>query len=228
MSIFDTNLRNLAKEGTWGPFLVSIGLIIIYLWSMRVEADPSYTDYVILGSSVFLLIAGVLLMFRQLTSSSRLTQGDSSSEPSSDADYVVRQLSRNYEILRSQTNQGFLLSGAFMAVGLLVIVGSLFAPSLGLTTGGVNNLGMIVGTVTEFISGTALLLYRLNFKRLNETSDRLDDAWRVLAAYNLTRELPDEQKADATLRLISSLTIRRRIGSSEPDVRTYNSTASDD
>jgi hypothetical protein len=122
-----------------------------------------------------------------------------------DAVYLVQQLSRNFDILRAQTNQGFLLSGIFMAIGLLIIIASLFAPSLGLKTEGVDNLGVLSGVVTEFISGSALLLYRINFSRLNQTSDRLDDAWRVLAAFNLTRELPEEKKADATMQLISSL-----------------------
>lgn len=207
MSAFETAMQALSREGFWGPFLVLGGIFVFYFASLRIGSDIKVTDYFIIGGGIFLAIAGVLLMFRQLAAGTRIGEADSPGE-GEDASYVVRQLSRNFEILRAQTNQGFLLSGMFMAVGLLILIGSLFAPSIGLKTGGVSGLGTLAGIVTEFISGTALLLYRLNFARLNQTSDRLDDAWRVLAAYKLTRELPEDKKAEATMQLIASLTKR--------------------
>jgi hypothetical protein len=216
MNNFETTMRALSREGFWGPFLVLAGLFVFYFASLRIGSEIRTTDYGIVGGGIFLAVAGVLLMFRQLAASSRMVAVES--PDSEDASYVVRQLSRNFEVLRAQTNQGFLLSGVFMAVGLLILVGSLFAPSLGLKTEGVSGLGTLAGIVTEFISGTALVLYRLNFARLNQTSDRLDDAWRVLAAYKLTRELPEDKKAEATLHLIDSLT-KRANTAPNPDAR---------
>jgi hypothetical protein len=198
------DLKILSREELWGPFLVGCGLAIFYIASLRNdETGPTRT--VVLAGGVFLLVAGVLLMFRQMSPSTR-SRESLSDHGGADADYVVRQLSRNYEILRAQTNQGFLLSGLFMGVGLLVIIASVFSKSLGISISN-NSLGTIAGIITEFISGSALLLYRLNFKRLNETSDNLNAAWRVLAAFKLTRELPEGEKAKATMHLIDALTI---------------------
>lgn len=212
MTIFEDSMRALSREGFWGPFLVLAGIGVSYFASLRVGGFLSAGDYIILSSGVFLAVAGVVLMFRQLSRTVPLGEVTPSVSDGDDAGYVVRQLSRNFEILRAQTSQGFLLSGVFMAVGLLIIVGSLFAPSFGLKTQGVERLGVVAGVVTEFISGSALFLYRLNFARLNQTSDRLDDAWRVLAAYKLTRELPEDKKAEATVQLIGALTQRANRG----------------
>jgi hypothetical protein len=160
--------------------------------------------------SIFLILLGIYLIFRSPGIVPKKEE-EVSLSASGDAEYIVRQLSRNYEILRAQTNQGFLLSGIFMAIGLLIIVFSLFfLPSNGLENS-VANLGILAGIFTEFISGTALFLYRLNFTRLNETSDRLDDSWKVLAAYNLTIGLPDDKKAEATMGLILVLSSPRNL-----------------
>ncbi len=206
---FENTLRSLQSKGFWGPFLVLAGVFLLYMFRVYVGGSPSGTtrlaDFAPIAPPIFLMVSGVALMFRQLGSAANATVAEPPGA-STDADYVVRQLSRNFEILRAQTNQGFLLSGIFMGIGLVLIIASLFAPTLGFTTQGVDSLGVLAGIVTEFISGSALLLYRLNFARLNETSDKLDEAWRVLAAYNLTKELPQEQKANATMQLITSLT----------------------
>jgi hypothetical protein len=199
-------LNSLSKRSFWGPFLVLAGIALLYF--RRLLGDS-------LIPSSFLIFSGVAMMFRQLGGG--MVTSDEGAGPSSsgDADYVVKQLSRNFEILRAQTNQGFILSGVFMSIGLLLIAFSLLAPTLGLKGNGVETLGVASGIITEFISGTALLLYRVNFGRLNQTSDKLDDAWRVLTAFNLTHELPDAKKADATMVLIQAL-ISRPGAKSEP------------
>ena len=85
-------------------------------------------------------------------------------------------------------------------VSLAGSAGQLF----GFTAAG-SNLTTVAGIIMEFISATSVLIYRLNFNRLNETSDRLDATWRVLTAYRLAESLPDEKKTEATLRLIDAL-----------------------
>ncbi len=187
------------EKASWGPLLVAAGIFLLYVRGGG-GTVPAVT-------SSFLIFSGVAIMFRQLGGGGLATQIAAGSEGDvSDADYVVKQLSRNFEILRAQTNQGFILSGVFMSVGLLLIAFSLLAPTFGFQTGGVEKLGVVAGIITEFISGTALFLYRVNFSRLNQTSDQLDGAWRVLAAFKLTRELPEDKKAEATIALIDSLT----------------------
>ena len=207
MSSFDNILTSLRHQGFWGPFLVLVGVVACDQSLRFVNlVEPRPFDYAVFGAGFLVVIAGVALMFKQFTANTESVASAPPAEGQEDANYVVQQLHRNFEILRAQTNQGFLLSGLFMAVGLILIVTSLFAPSFGLKTEGITNLGVLAGVVTEFISGTALVLYKANFSRLNETSDRLDDAWRALAAFKLTRELPDDKKAEATLQLISALT----------------------
>jgi hypothetical protein len=71
-----------------------------------------------------------------------------------------------------------------MTIEMLVLVISLFGKSLRLQDTGVS-LTSLASIVSQFISGTALLIYRLNFHRLNITSDKLDAAWRILSAYKL-------------------------------------------
>lgn len=201
MSI-DDFMTQLRHKGFWGPFLVVCGIALFFF--ARDYVQPRPLDYLLVVIGLLLVLSGVTFMFRQLgapPAASAYAPGNNHD----DATYLVQQLHRNFEILRAQTNQGFFLSSVFMAVGLVLIVLSLFAPSLGLRTEGINNLGVLAGVVTEFISGTALVLYRLNFSRLNQTSDRLDDAWRVLAAFKLTTELPDEKRAEATLQLVTAL-----------------------
>jgi hypothetical protein len=200
---FDALMAQLRHRGFWGPFLVVAGLVLLYFSSNYVQ--PRAFDYAMLGAGSLVVLAGVALMFRQL-GAPPTPSAYAPGKGHDDATYLVQQLHRNFEILRAQTNQGFLLSSVFMAIGLALIVLSLFAPSLGLKTEGISGLGVLAGVVTEFISATALVLYRLNFARLNQTSDRLDDAWRVLAAFKLTTELPEEKRSEATLQLVTALT----------------------
>ena len=204
MNFYDF-LRALQREGFWGPFLVLSGMFLLYVASGRSGLEPRFSDYALFAAGGIVTLAGVVLMFRQIGANYAVSNSGFE-DGQEDATYVVRQLSRNFEVLRAQTNQGFMLSGIFMSIGLLVIVVSLFAPTFGFKTQGVDSFGVMAGVVTEFISATALLLYKLNFSRLNETSDRLDNAWRVLAAFKLTHELPEDKKAEATLQLITTLT----------------------
>lgn len=121
-----------------------------------------------------------------------------------DFDLAVEQLARNYEAVRAQTTYAFILSAVFMALGLLVILLGSMRVVLGLE-GEPNYLVTVSGVIAEFISGSALLLYRSNFKRLDTISLRLDSTWRILAAYKLARDLPKSEQKEAILPLISAL-----------------------
>jgi hypothetical protein len=65
--------------------------------------------------------------------------------------------------------------------------------------------GTISGVIGEFISGSTLLLYRSNFKRLGKISSQLDSTWRILAAYKMACDLPESEQKDAILPIISVL-----------------------
>ena len=129
---------------------------------------------------------------------------DTSDQTLSQPEYTIVQLSKNYELLRRQTTQGFILSGIFMALGFLAILSGSAGSLFGFTKEG-SNLTTVAGVIMEFISGTSLLIYRINFKRLNETTDKLDGAWRVLTAHKLTADLPPEKRVEATMELIRAL-----------------------
>ena len=206
-------LEALSKEIFWGPFLVLAGIVTLIYPIVVIRIDNPVAIYAFIAVAIFLLATGVYFMLRQLSYNAKLSSLEYKPGSFQYADYIVNQLSKNYELLRAQTNQGFLLSSVFMLVGLVIIIASLFAPSLGWSTvnnEGVKGLGVIAGIVTEFISGTAIFIYRDNFARLNKTSDRLDESWRVLTAYKLTEELPEDKKSEATLNLITALIQRSK------------------
>lgn len=158
------------------------------------------------GLAVALVFGGIAVMFYQLRSDE--TAAPPVAQPTdpvgTQPEYTVVQLSKNYELLRRQTTQGFVLSGVFMALGLLVILSGSAGDIFGLTSQG-SNLTTVLGLIMEFISATSLLVYRLNFGRLNETTDKLDSAWRILTAHELAQVLPEGRRAEATLRLIDAL-----------------------
>jgi hypothetical protein len=91
-----------------------------------------------------------------------------------------------------------------MALGLLVILSGSLGDLFGWTKEG-SNLTTIAGIIMEFISGTALFIYSINFNRLNKTTDKLESTWCILTAYRLTDTLPEEKKAEATMKLIDAL-----------------------
>jgi hypothetical protein len=205
MNIFETSARLLHNRSFWGPFLILIGAYLVFAGGLQ-RGEGAHVQ---LGLGILLVVSGLTVMFILLRSSGQISEIGVTAESPTAADYIVRQLSQNYQILRSQTSQGFFLSGVFMTLGILVIIVSLFGTSFGLQSTGVN-LTVLAGILLEFISGTALLIYRINFQRLNETSDKLDEAWRILSAYKLTEQLPEEKKAEATVKLIEALSQSRK------------------
>jgi uncharacterized membrane protein len=122
-----------------------------------------------------------------------------------DLSLAVEQLAQNYELSRSQTNFAFLITAIFMGLGLLVILLGGVRIVLGLSDA-TNTLTLVSGVIAEFISGGALLIYRSNFNRLNDTSTRLYETWKIFAAYELTTDLDNDNREAATMALISALT----------------------
>jgi hypothetical protein len=203
VSNLNSTYNILLKRQFWGPLLIFIGTYSIFMLSLRSGA-ASLLQYTALGVGVVLILAGIVMMFWQLRQEISSDDTEETAIASAQPEHAVSQLSRNYELLRRQTTQGFILSGVFMSLGLLVILSGSAGQFFGFSAQG-SNLTTVAGVIMEFISATSLLIYRLNFKRLNETSDRLDATWRVLTAHRLTESLPEDKKAEATLKLIDAL-----------------------
>ena len=64
---------------------------------------------------------------------------------------------------------------------------------------------VVVGGVVEVVSGLGFFLFKQTFERLNVTSDRLHETWRLLAAFKKAEALPEEKRSDVTIRLIELL-----------------------
>lgn len=69
-----------------------------------------------------------------------------------------------------------------------------------------STLSTVAGVIMEFLSATALLIYRLSFNRLNESTGKIDNAWRIMTAHTLSKTSPDDKlPSDATMKLIDAL-----------------------
>ena len=68
-----------------------------------------------------------------------------------------------------------------------------------------NDLITIAGIVIEAVSALGLVLFRETSKRLNTTSDRLHEIWRVLAAFKQAESIEGEKKTEMKMILISRL-----------------------
>jgi hypothetical protein len=91
-----------------------------------------------------------------------------------------------------------------MTIGLVVIAAGVFGGIFNFS----DNLKFIStasGIIVEFISGTALLLYRVNYKRLNETSDKLLRTWIILTSFKKADEFEQPKKEELYTMLINKL-----------------------
>lgn len=123
---------------------------------------------------------------------------------SGEAQHFVSELKQNYDLLRQQTNQGFIFAIVFMGLGIIVILAGAFGQLFGLATGG-GDLTSIAGIIVEVISGTAIWIYRINFKRLTKVSDSLDHTFRILTAFRQVDSLPDYERNVERVKLIDEL-----------------------
>jgi hypothetical protein len=203
--IKNSTLQIVIKQQMWGPLLIGAGVILLLI--------PCDTEArIIMGWRVWiaalLVVGGLVFMFIQAWP----RRGGRIDEDANDMSLeglgrLVRQLAQNYNLLRRQTTQGFIITLALMTLGVLVILLSVFGPMFGLTSD-TQVVSAIAGIVTEMIGGTTLAVYKLNFQRLNEVSDRLEESWRILFANSVAATLPPEKRNEATVALIDAL-IRR-------------------
>lgn len=173
-----------------GIVLIMFGLIgISYLFFTDLEPIMDSIIYSILGMSFFLVICGVIIIFRYIISTEKDIEKEKLPPSTDDIKHAITQLNKNYELLRKQTTQGFFLAGIFMILGFLVILAGSLGELFGFTSKG-SDLISLAGVIMEFISGTALFIYRQNFNRLNSVSDDLNKSWKFLIGFKKAENLP--------------------------------------
>ena len=181
-----------------GTSLVSSGTALFLLAGLF-RSEP-IAFYLLIATAVGMIIAGIAMMVY-----GSQERSDTLAAPSTgDLEHAIAQLNKNYELLRRQTNQGFLLASVFMSLGLLVILTGSVGDLFGLTQE-TNRLAIVAGILTEFISVTGLAIYRLNFQRLNLTHDRLHETWKILAAFKQAKELPEDRRGEVLEFLVEAL-----------------------
>lgn len=199
-----TVAKLLLRRQNFGVALVVLGVAMIFLPTKSIFSGMSGGFYVaVLALSFVITISGIIAVFLELQKKDLQTD-DTSKELRTDLNQALNQLSKNYDILRKQTIHGFTIAGIFMALGFLVILVGITGQYLSLQP----NMQIITtasGIVVEFISGTALYLYRLNFRRLNQTSDNLLKTWKLLTAFDKANSLSEEKKNETIVDLIKKL-----------------------
>jgi hypothetical protein len=177
--------------------------MIYFVAGVRGNSDPTTITYLAVGFGFLVTLAGIFLLFRDL-SRPTLSESELDVVGSSDIEHAVRQLGKNYDILRRQATQGFVLAGTFMALGILVILAGSLGEMFGFTKAA-GNLTTVAGVIVEAVSGLGLYLFKETFKRLNSTSDRLHEMWKILAAFQKAETLSEEKKSEVIVSLISKL-----------------------
>jgi hypothetical protein len=170
MSEFGMQGIKLVKRSP-GLGLVAVGFSTIYfVVGLRSDAAPSTVTYLAVGFGFLVTLSGIALLFRDLGKSDSNEADISLSIGSSDIEQAANQLGKNYDILRRQATQGFVLVGTFMALGILVILARSLGEMFGFTKTA-SNLTTVEGVIVEAVSGLGLYLFKETFKRLNSTSD---------------------------------------------------------
>ena len=149
-------------------------------------------------------LAGLVFIFLEVRTGGLVVSEGQIAPSTGDLDHAVNQLAKNYDILRRQATHGFLLAGTFMAMGIMTILVGSVGDLFGLTSES-SDLTIVAGVIVELISGAGLYLFRQTFNRLNSTSDRLHETWRILAAFRKAEALPEERRSEVVERLIFML-----------------------
>jgi hypothetical protein len=202
MSMTDL-VRIFVPKRSPGFLLVLLGFMSLYLIAGLSDRIQTVVLYLGIAFVFVITLSGIALMFRAETVVS-LSNEPSLSVESSDIEQAVGQLGKNYDILRRQVTQGFILAGTFMALGILVILTGSLGDMFGFTRS-TSNLTTVAGVIVEVVSGLGLYLFKETFKQLNSTSDKLHEMWKILAAFKKAEELPETLKGNVVVGLIERL-----------------------
>ena len=183
---------------------IRVSLVFLVIGVMLLIIPLIFRSLIMLteqGELVLEIFAGLLIasaiVFEVMRLRQESVQKTSTITNPDDLGLAVEQLAQNYELSRAQTNSAFILSAVFMGAGLLVILLGAIRALLG-EMDNTDTLTIVAGVISEFISAGALALYRSNFNRLNETSSRLYETWKIFAAYKLSKDLSEDDRGAAT------------------------------
>ena len=175
-----------------------------YVIAFRNTVEVTTVTMLFIGFGFLITFAGIVLIFKDLSKVSYSTSELGGEIDPSDIAHAVRQLGKNYDILRRQATQGFILAGTFMALGILVILVGALGEMFGFTQS-TSNFTIVAGVIVEVISGLGLYMFKQTFQRLNSTSDKLYEMWKILAAFTKAATLPEKQQAEVKVNLINRL-----------------------
>ncbi|MCW5206615.1 hypothetical protein VU08_06770 [Desulfobulbus sp. F5] len=189
-----------------GLNLVLIGFTVIFLianLALKHNTSPQII-YLTFAFSFLVALSGIVLMFGEMRKENLALEATSSVATASDLEMAVTQLGKNYDILRQQATQGFMLAAIFMALGVLVILTGAVGDMFGFKKEA-SNLTTVAGVVVEAISGLGMYLFNRTFQQLNTTSDRLHELWKLLAAFKRAEALPENDRRTVIVDLIKKL-----------------------
>ena len=189
-----------------GLTLVLIGFTAIFVVAILASGYNTSPQiiYLTFAFSFLVALAGIVLMFGEMRKENLVLKATSSVATASDLEMAVTQLGKNYDILRQQATQGFMLAAIFMALGVLVILTGAVGDMFGFKKEA-SNLTTVAGVVVEAISGLGMYLFNRTFQQLNTTSDRLHELWKLLAAFKRAEALPENDRRTVIVGLINKL-----------------------
>ena len=168
------------------------------------KTPDSLIGHIILTFGVAFVLFGFIFIVRGLIHETKTTATLIPTATSSDIEHAVAQLGANYDILRRQATQGFFLAAFTMVLGTFVIFAGLLGDLFGLADA-TRKLTSAGGIILEVVSGLGFYLFQQTSRRLDLTSERLHEMWRILAAFKKAEALPEDQKTEVTKMLITSL-----------------------
>jgi hypothetical protein len=184
--------------------LVMLGFFLVYFSALGSQERPTVGGYLVFAFGCGLTLAGLGFMAMEMRRIGAPTMDVQSAVSSSDLELTIQQLAKNLDIQRGQASQGFIAALVMMVLGTGVILAGATGRMLGLP-GNASELTTIAGVIVEVISGLGMVLFRSTSARLNKTSESLLEIWKLFAAFRHAEALPEPERTQMQVRLISRL-----------------------
>ncbi|HYW13981.1 MAG TPA: hypothetical protein VE871_18600 [Longimicrobium sp.] len=220
MSDFATLLRlpERIMRRSLGLPLVMLGFFLVYFNALGSQERPT-GGYLVFAFGSALTLAGLAFMAVELRRIGTPTVDVQSAVSASDLELTIQQLAKNLDIQRVQASQGFIAALAMMVLGTGVVLAGATGHLLGIA-GSASTLTTVAGVVVEMISGLGMVLFRSTSSRLNKTSESLLDIWKLFAAFRHAETLPEAERTQMQIRLISRLVGLEGIEAARPRSET--------
>lgn len=183
--------------------LVVLGSLVVYFSALGTKERPTVGGYLIFGFGGALTLAGLLFMAVEVRRVRTPMVDVQAAVSSSDLELTIQQLAKNLDIQRGQASQGFIAALGMMVLGTGVILAGAVGPLFGI--GNASELTTVAGVIVEVISGLGMVLFRRTSARLNKTSESLLEIWKLFAAFKHAETLPEAERTQVQIRLISRL-----------------------